>query len=205
MNLIKQIYLFFFMLFISNSSLAFELDNYFKEEPVIKFKFGGWSYHNPVGEDHDKPPINENHRGVGFEYYKELKDYDNHFLGLGAWYMEDSFFMDSIYLAAAYEYKIPFDDDFIFDSIDFNLNAGVSSRSKRTLVYYVTYDRNGNLTSREYGYHEDNREFIFTTMPIVSLNFTKNLHADFTYVPEFLAESFGGGYELFFFRLGYTL
>lgn len=205
MNLMKQLGLFFSILFFSANAFSFNLDDYFKEDNVVKFKFGGWSKHNPTLPDYEKPPINENHRGVGIEFYKELKDYENHYLGLGAWYMEDSFNMDSIYFAAAYEYKIPFDEDFIIDSVAFNLNAGITSRSERTLVYYVTYDKYGNITDSRYAYHRDERIFTIATMPVVTLNVTEHLHMDFTYVPEFLSENFGGGYEVFFFRLGYTL
>lgn len=191
----KRIFCFFCFFISFNSFANNELIDFFGTNSSSEIKFGGWSNHFSDNDNYFKAPLNETHRGIGFEYYREIKNYENHFLGTGIWYMNDSFDADSIQLSLAYKYR--WNIDYIIDSIDFNLNIGVVNRSFRTFLY----EEGSNDTIYE-GY-EDERETQIITAPIITLNFLEHMQFDFTYLPESIAEHFSGHYGLFFCRFGY--
>ncbi len=171
-------------------------ESFKNNDSEIDVKFGGWSNHSSDKPGYMEVPLNENHRGFGLEYYKSLSDSNKHWVGLGGWYMKDSFDSDSFQLSVAYKYRLYV--DFLIHSIDFNINVGAVNRTYVDREFLV--DRVNN-TETFIGYHFE-RDTRFTSAPMITVNFTENMHADFTYLPEFIADA-NDEYELFFFRLGY--
>lgn len=192
-------YLFIIFTFLATFSLniqAEDKDSFFGDKSSIEIKFGGWSHHDSTELGYMDVPLNESHNGLGIEYYREIKDHENHFLGAGLWYMKDSFDTDSIQASVAYKYRI--NVNYLIDSIDLNLNVGVVNRTYREMMYLVS----SNGSRRFLGYDEY-RATKFIAAPMASINVTEHFQVDFTYLPEFVAETFTGQYELFFFRFGY--
>lgn len=186
---------------MTTHTFATENESFFGEKESIEIKFGGWSHHDSSEESNMSVRLNENHLGLGIEYYRNVYD-TNHFLGAGLWYMTDSFDNPSYQASIAYKYKWQINK--IIDSIDFNINVGVVNRSYREMKYVRKLDWNGNVLSREFIGYEESRDTRIATMPFITLNFTEHLHADVTYLPEALSDSIGASYSLFFMRLGYT-
>ena len=174
-----------------------EEDSFFKEDSSVELKFGGWSKHNSEELGYMDVPLNENHKGLGIEYYQSISNNNKHWLGVGTWYMKDSFDNNSYQVSAAYKYTIPV--DYIIDSIELNINVGIINRTYREMFY--TRDQGERIFL---GYKE-NRDTRLIASPIVTLNFLEHLQVDFTYFPAKLAEQFTGSYELFFFRVGYKI
>lgn len=165
----------------------------------VDLKFGGWSHHSSSKEGYMDIPLNENHKGLGIEYYKSLSETDKHWVGSGLWYMKDSFDNDSVQVSMAYKYRLYI--DYLIHSLDFNINAGVTNRTYIYRLYGKAINDQGVYEKYLKDYNIE-RETRFTFSPMVTVNFTENLHADFTYMPESLADQ-NDSYELFFFRLGY--
>tara|TARA_Y100001960_G_scaffold283043_1_gene317819 strand:- start:16895 stop:17476 length:582 start_codon:yes stop_codon:yes gene_type:complete len=192
----KKIFLFLSFVLFSANVLANE-ESFFKEDYSIELKFGGWSKHGSDQLGYMDVPLNENHKGLGIEYYQSINDNNQHWLGVGTWYMKDSFDGDSYQVSVAYKYTIPI--NYIIDSIEFNVNAGIINRTYREMFY------NNYGGYREFIGYDEYRATKAIVSPMVTLNFLDHLQLDFTYFPDKLAEHFTGSYELFFFRVGYKI
>lgn len=175
-------------------------DGFFGDKESIELKFGGWSKHYSDKHPVTDTPLNENHKGLGIEYYRNIKETD-HFLGTGIWYMKDSFGGDSFQAAVSYKYRI--NDLPIIDSIDLNINIGAVNRLYRQSHYWVYPDINGNIYKEELNYYEDKRKTKLLVSPFITFNWTEHIQTDFTYLPPKLAEQLGSDFGVFFFRLGY--
>lgn len=193
----KTVFLIFLMAITLSTNAFAKKESFFYENYSVELKFGGWSKHDSDQLGYMDVPLNENHKGLGIEYYQSVSENNKHWLGVGAWYMKDSFDGNSYQVSAAYKYTIPV--NYIIDSIEFNINAGVINRTYREMIYY---NYNG---VREFKRYEEYRDTRLIASPMVTLNFLDHLQVDFTYFPAQLAEHFTGNYELFFFRLGYKI
>jgi hypothetical protein len=193
----KTLLYIFLSLTLFSGSIQAEDDSFFKDDYSVELKFGGWSKHDSDQLGYMDVPLNETHRGIGLEYYQSINDNNKHWLGVGTWYMKDSFDGDSYQISVAYKYTIPV--DYIIDSIEFNLNAGIINRTYREM-FYSNY-----MGEKHFMGYEESRDTGLVSFPIITLNFLDHLQVDFTYFPAELAEYFTGNYELFFFRLGYKI
>lgn len=183
----------------SDSSIELTQDKpFFSDNTSIEIKLGGWSHHDSTKLGLMDVPLNEEHKGLGIEYYKEINSRPNHFLGAGFWYMTDSFDSDSYQLSIAYKYR--WNVDYLIDSVDFNINAGIVNRTYRTFKYKKTIHHDGSSDLELLGY-EDNRDTRAIFAPMITINFLDHMQTDFIYYPEGLVE-FGGDYSIFFWRLG---
>lgn len=177
-------------------------DPFFGDKTEFYIKFGGWSKHSSDKEGYMEIPLNESHKGLGVEAYKNIGNSNNHWLGLGAWYMKDSFDENSLQLSVAYKYRWHFDS--IIDSVDFNMNIGLVNRGYATRVFDVKYDSSQQEHVRTFKTYEVEKQTKITSTPMVTLNVTEHFHVDFTYLPAIIADEIDE-YEIFFFRLGYKI
>tara|TARA_Y100000588_G_scaffold75071_1_gene78108 strand:+ start:98798 stop:99397 length:600 start_codon:yes stop_codon:yes gene_type:complete len=196
-KLMKNAFFIFFITMVLSTNVFAKENSFFEDDSSIELKFGGWSKHDSDKLGYMDVPLNENHRGFGVEYYQSISKNNKHWLGLGTWYMKDSFDGDSFQVSVAYKYTIPI--NYIIDSVEFNVNAGIINRTYREMFY------NNYGGYREFIGYDEYRATKAIVSPMVTLNFLDHLQLDFTYFPDKLAEHFTGNYELFFFRVGYKI
>lgn len=174
-------------------------DSFFNDQSILELKFGGWSKHDSSDELQMQAPLNETHNGFGIEYYKGIRALPNHYLGLGAWYMKDSFDHNAYQVSLGYKYR--WNIDYLIDSIDFNMNIGVVNRTFRSFTYSAVYNSN-QFVDWELKDYEDVRKTKLTTMPMITVNVLEHLQADIVWYPKFVADM-NNDYSLVFFRFGY--
>lgn len=172
--------------------------NHQPKTDILEIKFGGWSHHSSDKDYYNNAPLNENHRGLGLEYYKKISKNNHHWFGGGVWYMKDSFDTPAYHAFASYKYRWQLDT--LLDSIDFSFNFGVANRTYRDWEFVV--HPNGE---KEFSRYIDERETRLSAIPYLTFNFSNNFQVDMTYVPKNIAENYTNGYEIFFFRFGYSI
>lgn len=158
-----------------------------EKKDFFDIKFGGWSF---TDSDQD---LNDNHKGIGLDYYRSFSKNDRHYLGASVFYMRDAYDENSYQIAAVYKYSIPVNN--FIDSVDLNFGFGLNNRTYQEDTF--TLDPNGHKI------YDTDRDTRLVSIPYVTVNFTQNLQMDFTYTPEDWANSLTEHNEVFFFRFGY--
>lgn len=183
----KRILVLIGMMLFSSFSFAEE-----KVEKDLSVKFGGWSHHFKASGPHnvyEREGYNENHQGLGIEYNQQLSEGGNHRISSGYFYMKDSFTHPMHVLSAGYKYRWRWSSIY---GVDFSLNSGLINRTYRSF----------RITGNDYevSFRRDTQMFI---LPSLTVHFTKDFHADMSYIMENTVAGQSSP-AIAFFRLGYV-
>ena len=150
----------------------------------VSMKLGGWSNH--TGKNGDLYDYNENHKGFGFEASWAWKKSSSG-TRAGFWLMNDSNNNRQTSVGIGLYKRWQFKKT-LMEAIDLNIS----------LDYIRHTDRVKNFYTKKTVSIEQMSGFII--YPYMTYHFTKNIHADFMYLPKKLS---GLTVNVFFWRLGY--
>ena len=169
----KKIILATFCLMMPAVALSTEYnDDFFKYEPSLSLKFGGWSKH--VVKNNDNYNYNENHKGIGFDFNFIQTQDDHHSISFEYFKMKDSFSVDASHVGFTYKYSPVFNNAFL-DAIDYKLSIMYMDRGNRVINSYSGVPN--------YDEYRITRKTAIKLLPYISITPYDYLGIDLMYIP----------------------
>lgn len=163
------------------------------DETITDLKFNIFSKSSTDQNERKYLKTEENTYGFEIQHFVNKPNQKKHWLGVGLGYGEDNYGEDSYQISGIYKYRWVMDK--YIDGIDFNVKLSLLNRTYRT----VTGVSNGIAD------YDEERETHLSLWPTVTVNFTKNLNADFFYIPDEWGVNLTDEHQMFYVQVGYRI